>query len=332
MSLNLREIPAKAAVHPNDSVPRDGRGSPLIIPPDGGKPMVLTRTTTFIDCIEDKSALSTWKQRMTLLGAAEQPSILGETEGLNPSSPEGKRKLNALAERAADVAGASKASAQGTHLHTLSEYVDRGEPLPQGTTPEEVELMASYMIETSGLHMISAEQFVVVPELGVGGTFDRTAELDFPCRSGDACPGRHIVDLKTGGETAIDYGKIKMPAQLAIYSRGQKYDHTVFPAPTRIRGDKESEKAWAKWRKTEVSAEEAAKAYEPLGDICQDWGIIIHLPQDGTECNLYWADLRQGWDDALFALDIRARRARKGGLIRLVSQVTREGSSSSTPV
>jgi hypothetical protein len=325
MSLNLRELPVKAPAHPNDSVPRDGRGSPLVIPPEGGKPVTLTRTTTFIDCIEDKSNLATWKQRMTLLGAAEDRKLLDATAGLDPNDPADKRKLNALAERAADVAGASKASSQGTRLHTLSEYVDRGEPLPPGVTAQELDLMASYMIETSGLRMLSAEQFVVVPELLVGGTFDRTAELDFPCRAGDACPGRHIVDLKTGGETAIEYGKLKMPAQLAIYAHGQRYDHTAFPAPVRIKGDKESEKAWAKWRKTEVSADEAAKAYSPLGDICQDWGIIIHLPQDGGECGLYWADLRQGWDDAQFALEVRARRARKGGLIPFVAQVTPEG-------
>ncbi|USH45868.1 exonuclease [Streptomyces phage VieEnRose] len=310
MTLNLMTLPNEE--HPNNSVPRDGHGKPLVIPEGGGKPVALTRTTTFIDCIEDKSGLSNWKQRQTLRGAAMQPSILEAVEGLDPTDRRDKAKLDALAERAADVAGSNVASARGTHLHTLSEYVDRGEPLPPGTSEEDAEMMASYMIETSGLHMVGVEQFVVVPELAVGGTFDRTATFDFPCRAGAACPGRHIVDLKTGGEKAIEYGHLKMPAQLAVYSRGRKYDHTVFPAPIRS----EDEKAWQAWRKKVVSAEEAAKAYTPLEDICQDWGVVIHLPQDGTECGLYWADLQEGWELALFAQQVRAKRGTKGTLIR----------------
>lgn len=308
MSLNLKALPNEE--HPNYSVPRDGNGRPLVVPPQGGKPISLTRTTTFIDCIEDKSNLATWKQRMTLIGAAEQPSLLDAVRGLDPKDGADKRKLNALAERAADTAGASTASAQGTRLHTLSEFADRGEPLPAGVTEEELADMAAYMMETSVLRMKSVEQFVVVPELAVGGTFDRTAELEVPCRSGASCPGRHIVDLKTGG---MDYGQIKMPAQLAIYSRGQRYDHTVCPAPDR--SAEGGEKEWTKWKKTEFTMEQAERAYEPLESMCQDWGIVIHLPQGQAQCTLYWADLRVGWELAMFAKEVRARRSTKGTLI-----------------
>ncbi|MET9861946.1 hypothetical protein ABZY93_22015 [Streptomyces smyrnaeus] len=306
MTLTLMELPNDK--HPNSAVPRDGHGRPLVIPPCGGRPTALTRTTTFIDCIEDKSNLATWKQRETLRGAAMQPGLLDAVADLDPSSPADKRKLTALAERAADVAGANRASSQGTRLHTLSEYVDRGDPLPSGITSEELADMAAYMVETCELRMLSVEQFVVVPELAVGGTFDRTAELTGrPCPSA-GCPGRHIVDLKTG---SMEYGTVKMPAQLAIYSRGQKYDHTMFPAPNRA----EDEKAWEKWKRTEVPAAEAAMAYTPLADICQDWGIVIHLPQGKATCTLHWADLRKGWELALFAKDVRARRKTRDTLI-----------------
>lgn len=115
---------------PTPTVPRDGWDRPLVIPKQGGKPVPLTRTTTFIDCIEDKTALSDWHKRMTLAGAAKRPSMLDVVRQLDPEQPDDKRKLNALAEQAIDIAGANKKREKGTHLHTLSEYVDRGDPLP----------------------------------------------------------------------------------------------------------------------------------------------------------------------------------------------------------
>jgi hypothetical protein len=308
LTLNLVELPNEE--HPNNSVPRDGNGKPVVVPEGGGKPIALIRTTTFIDCIEDKSTLSNWKQRQTLRGAALQPSILEAVEGLDPNDRADKAKLDALAERAADVAGSNEASTTGTRRHTLSEYVDRGEPLPAGTSDEDLRAMMLYLTATSVLRMHSVEQFVVCSELGVGGTYDRAAELLVPCRT-KACDKLHIVDLKTGGAKAIDYGHLKMPSQFAIYSRGKKYDHTVHPAPDRSA----DEKAWQAWRRKKFTAEEAAKAYSPVGDVCQDWGVVIHLPQGGDDCRLYWADLQAGWDLALFAQEVRARRNTKGTLI-----------------
>ncbi|WP_371671211.1 hypothetical protein OG985_28485 [Streptomyces sp. NBC_00289] len=300
---------------PEATVPRDGWDRPLVIPKEGGKPKALTRTTTFIDCIEDKSAISDWKSRMTLVGAAKRPSMLEVVRQLDPEDADDKRKLNALAEQAQDISGANLKREKGTHLHTLSEYVDRGEALPAGTASRDLRDMAAYMGSTVEFTVKAVEKFVVVPELGTGGTFDRALEYAGPGPDGDRVEGLFIGDLKTG---SVQYGGLKMAAQLATYSRGEFYDYTRFPVDT---ADK---KAFAAWKKRVVPADEAATAYRPMPEVSQKWGIIINLPSGSGECTLHWVDLEIGWAAARLAREIRAMRSVKGAMRPWVSGVTEE--------
>ncbi|WP_282703767.1 hypothetical protein [Streptomyces sp. CC219B] len=298
---------------PELTVPRDGWDRPLVIPKEGGKPVALTRCTTFIDCIEDKSAISDWKSRMTLVGAAKRPTILDVVRQLDPDDPDGKKRLNALAEQAQDISGANTKREKGTHLHTLSEYVDRGEPLPAGTAAKDVLDMAAYMAATVDFEVKAVEKFVVVPELRTGGTFDRLLEYAGPGPDGEHVEGLFIGDLKTG---SVAYGALKMAMQLAVYSRGESYDYTRFPV------DPADRKAFAAWKKREVSAAEAAQAYTPLQGVSQKWGIIINLPAGSGECTLHWVDLEIGWAAARLALEVRATRSLKGAMLPWVSGLT----------
>jgi hypothetical protein len=298
---------------PEPTVPRDGWDRPLVIPKQGGKPVALTRTTTFIDCIEDKSAISDWKSRMTLVGAAKRPSILDVVRQLDPEDPDGKKRLNALAEQAQDISGANTKREKGTHLHTLSEYVDRGEPLPAGTAAKDVLDMAAYMAATVEFEVRAVEKFVAVPELRTGGTFDRLLEYAGPGPDGEHIEGLFIGDLKTG---SVTYGALKMAMQLAVYSRGEFYDYTRFPV------DPADRKAFAAWKKREVPAAEAAQAYTPLQGVSQKWGVIINLPAGSGECTLHWVDLEIGWAAARLALEVRTTRSVKGAMLPWVSGVT----------
>ncbi|MFE7124019.1 hypothetical protein [Streptomyces sp. NPDC057617] len=302
MPLDLKELPTASP-----SVPRDGWGRPLVVPKGGGKPRSLTRTTTFIDCIEDKSALSDWRQRMTLMGTARRPALLDMVRQLDPDDASDKRRLNTLAEQAADIAGASVKRKRGTHLHTLSEYVDRGEELPASSSPSDVADMAAYKVETVDFDVVAVEQFVVVDELGAGGTFDRMLRYSGPGPEGEHIEGLFIGDLKTG---SVRHGRLKMAAQLAVYSRGELYDHTLCPVDD---GDK---KALAAWKKSVVPANVASAAYAPVPAVNKDWGIIIHLPAGEARCTLYWADLRLGWEAARLALDLRRMRSAKSALVQ----------------
>jgi hypothetical protein len=298
---------------PEPTVPRDGWDRPLVIPKRGGRPVALTRTTTFIDCIEDKTAISDWKSRMTLVGAAKRPSILDVVRQLDPDDPDGRKRLNALAEQAQDISGANTKREWGTHLHTLSEYVDRGEPLPAGTAAKDVLDMAAYMAATVDFEVKAVETFVVVPELRTGGTFDRLLEYAGPGPDGEHVEGLFIGDLKTG---SVQYGALKMAMQLAVYSRGEFYDYTRFPV------DPADRKAFAAWKKREVPAAEAAQAYTPLRGVSQKWGIIINLPAGSAECTLHWVDLEIGWAAARLAMEVRATRSLKGSMLPWVGGVT----------
>lgn len=314
MALNLIDIPQQAKpLHPNLSVPRDGWGRPLIVPEGGGKPKGHTRTTTFIDCIEDKSSLVDWKTRNVLIGVTRRPDLADKARELDPEEPADKKALNKLVEQAEDAAGANEKSRRGTYLHDLSEYVDRGEPLPKTISGADLDDMAAYMMATSVLKVIAIEQFVAVPELSVGGTFDRLSYYDGPGPDGKPIAGNFITDTKTGN---IQYGKLKMASQLGVYSRGKLYDHTKFPV------DPDDKKALAAWKKTEFTADQAAAAYSPLPPVNQDWGIIVHLPAGEGVCNLYWVDLNIGWALAQLALTIRKSRSTKGAMMPFVSQAT----------
>ncbi|MFE2104295.1 hypothetical protein ACFXAF_00215 [Kitasatospora sp. NPDC059463] len=262
--------------------------------------------TTFIDCIEDKTSLASWGKRMTLVGAARQPSLLTGLRELNPASREGRAALDLAVGRAVEVSGANDRREQGTHLHLLSEFVDRGEALPASASAADLADMAAYKIATSAFEVVAVEQFVVIDALGVGGTADRVLRYRGPGPDGGFVDGLFIGDLKTG---SVEYGGLKMAAQLAVYAHGEIYDHAVHPV------DQGDAKALAAWKRTEVSPSSAAAAYTPLPRVSRDWGIIIHLPAGEARCTLYWADLRLGWEAARLALDIRRMRSRRGALI-----------------
>jgi hypothetical protein len=313
VALILKDIPQAKPLHPNLSVPRDGWGRPLVVPPTGGKPQGHTRTTTFIDCIEDKSNLIDWGKRMVLVGAARRPDLVKQARHLNPEDKQDKASLDSLAEQLTESSGANDKSRRGTYLHDLTEYVDRGEPLPKTISDQDLDDMAAYMMETAALKVIAVEQFVIVPELKVGGTFDRLSYYEGPGPDGKPIAGNFITDTKTG---SVEYGKLKMASQLAVYSRGMLYDHTKFPV------NPSDKKEFAAWKKTEFTAEEAASAYSPLPPVNKDWGIIVHLPQGEGVCKLYWADLRIGWAAAQLALTIRQTRSTKGALKPFVTQAT----------
>ncbi|OII68264.1 hypothetical protein [Streptomyces sp. CC77] len=301
MPINLVDLPARCL-----TVPRDRWGRPLVVPKGGGKPRGLTRTTTFVDAIEDKSALTAWGKRMTLLGAAREPSLLDQLKYLNPQSPEDKPILDQLAERAVTAAGANVKRERGTHLHSLSERVDQRRELPPGTSASDVADMAAYEAATARFEVVEMERFVVVDELGVGGTFDRLLRYAGPGPDGRPFEGLLIGDLKTG---SVQYGGLKMASQLAVYSRGELYDHTAFPVNA---GDA---KELAAWKRREVPADLAATAYSAIPGVNRKWGVIIHLPAGEARCTLYWADLRVGWEAARLCLDIRRARATKGALV-----------------
>lgn len=266
-------------------IPRDRWGRPLVQPPEGGKPVPYARASSFGDVLDDKTNLAKWQLRMACKGLSIRPE-LALAAATTPL--EEKWKLNKIAEDAIEAAGGSAKATVGTSLHTLTELLDRSEPLPAYPAQYERDL-AAYQAATKPFKHHLIEQFVVNDELQVAGTPDRVSEALERLVFGTwhIEPSEVVIgDLKTGGHP--DYlGKYAV--QLAIYSRSCLYD----PAT----GER-----------------------SPLPDIYQGLGVVFHMPAGEGRCDLYALDLQAGYEGARLAADVRKWRARKGLSVSMTSE------------
>lgn len=243
-------------------IDRDRWGRPLVAPPGGGKRVAYTRCTTFIDCIEDKFGLQKWMQRMVAVGLSQRPDLQLAVS----AHADDKRELDRICDAAREAATASAAATTGTALHALTELVDRGQDLPVLPDAAKADLDA-YRDATAELTAVNIEQFCVLDALKIGGTPDRVVKYGGK---------RYIADIKTG---SIEYGILKIAAQLAVYARSHTYDI-----------------------KTGVRGEHGAEL---------DKGVIIHLPAGQGRCELVWVDLLAGWEAVKVARRVREQRALK---------------------
>lgn len=168
-------------------VPRDRYDRPLIHVPGHDKPVPYTRCTTFVDCIDDKTALSAWAKRMVLVGVARAPHLAAQASRLDPDDRACKQALNQLAEQATVLAGGNTKRERGTHLHTLSEYVDHGEPLPVANSDDLAD-MAAYKAATVHLDVVHVERLVVVDTLRSPEPRTGSRTTAAPARMAHRCP------------------------------------------------------------------------------------------------------------------------------------------------
>src|SRR5690606_39704891 len=116
-----------------DPIPRDRYGRPLIVPEGGGTPVPYVRATTLAKTLDDTFNLQQWAKRQVIVGAGVRPDLGVAAAVAGPQAAAGdryaKKELDKLADAAMEVAGASTKRNMGTVLHSLSERVDRGEPL-----------------------------------------------------------------------------------------------------------------------------------------------------------------------------------------------------------
>jgi len=193
----------------NTDIPRDRWGRPLVLPPNGGNRVAYRRATTFVGCLDDTNGLMKWMSRQVAYGMGQRKDLVLAAAAADPAD---KRKLGDIADKAAEhskgVAG--DAAETGTALHSLTERIDRGQPL--GTVPQEYQAdIDAYRQATAGIDFTAIETFRVHDDWKIAGTADRIGRLH----------GRTmIMDIKTG---SIDYPH-KMAMQLAMYARMTPYD------------------------------------------------------------------------------------------------------------
>lgn len=277
-------------------IPRHGRdGRPKVFSEDG-KGEWYTRTTTFIDVLSDKSALTNWKLRTVLKGLNRDASALEAYGALEDPEGVDKGTVDKLVSRVLDVADGGLKAELGTALHDITEAIDEGRD--PGFIPPEFEAdIEAYRQATADIEVLGVETFCVLDEYRVAGTFDRLIRV-----SGDVAEmvgvedGTIMVaDIKTG---SIDYDLGKIAMQLAAYRSMQRYNPGTFErSPLEVDGQAPSDK----------------------------WGLIIHLPSGQGVCSLVPVDIAKGHEGLALSASVRewrrywGRKASRREAIRIVS-------------
>lgn len=191
------------------AIPRDRWDRPLIIQPDGGKPVAYRRASTVAEVLEDHYGLNLWHRRLTVEGLAQRPDLV---QAAHTAS---KKELDEIVEAAIDQAGGNVASRNGTTMHRLTDLLDQGQDVPMGLPSNIIAMLEEYQKATERFEWLDSERFVVQDKIKVAGTYDRRA---FDRKTGL----RMIGDLKTGQN--LEYLAVKTPAQVAVYASGDHYD------------------------------------------------------------------------------------------------------------
>ena len=195
--------------YPTVDIPRDRWGRPLIVPVDGGKPVGYTRVSTLAKALDDKTALTKWKQRQVVIGLGARPDLVAVAAAVKNDD----RKLDEIVETAMTAAESERAANIGTALHALSEQVDADcaiDSLPMEFRAD----LGAYRATMAAIQIVATEMFVVTDEVQAAGTFDRLVRLP---------DGRvMIADIKTGKHEP-NYPHAAA-TQMAVYSRGHLYD------------------------------------------------------------------------------------------------------------
>ncbi|MFC9432783.1 hypothetical protein [Nocardia sp. NPDC057030] len=254
-------------------------GGPLQYRPDRKSPtnaVAYTRISTLAETLDDKSGLLDWAAANAALGVVRDPALFAQLAHLTSahrdpwSVPEAKRQLKPLIARAQQVAGSDDAAGMGTAFHGLAQLVDEGVD-PEFAPPHLRPWIAEYRAALSGWEVLDCEPFVVVDEIQGAGSMDRLLR--------HRATGRVVcADIKTG-RADPDF-PLKVTMQVAMYSRGQRYDQeTGTRAPL-----------------------------HPDVDLAH--GLLIHVPIRSGEprAALYPLDLTEGWELAQIAVRVRAAR------------------------
>jgi hypothetical protein len=194
---------------------RDRWGRPLIIPPGGGKPVGYTRATTVAKTLDDEGSLIKWAQRMTAAGLVRRPDLLAllasKLDDGGDIPEHHKADVQRLCDEAKEHGGGSRAANLGTALHALTEALDLGQSpyIPLDMQGD----IDAYRRAVEPFKVLAVEQFIVLDDHRIGGTFDRLWRLP---------DGRIVIaDLKTGRDLSYSWRSISV--QLAIYANGIGY-------------------------------------------------------------------------------------------------------------
>lgn len=315
-------VKSPSADVPNDIL-RDQYKRPLIVTPDGTVEPY-TRASSIGGVLEDQTGLGYWKAGAAMWAVGHSAALRLRAASIpNITDSECKEQLKHLRFDALDFANTRAAADVGTALHSLTERVDKGLPIPD-LGDHQAAIDAYVQLTRGRFRFHGTEQFVVCDDFRVAGTFDRIAEplADMPVTDAKGRPVLHpdgtpvvvtagsrvVWDLKTSGSSK--YFGIKFAAQLAAYAHGVRYrgwntlDPDVDPRELSL--------------KEKIAATRGERLPWPNGIAPRtDWALILHVPQGGPEdpddppAQLYWVNLTLGHELLALAVQIQGWRKRK---------------------
>lgn len=252
-------------------VERDRWGRPVI----GGQ--AYTRASTLAKTLDDTTALSNWKSRMAVLGMSRNPDLVALAATTQPTDT---KALDDLVDKAQEFAGSARGRNTGTSIHAASEMVDYFEDtshLPADLLRDA--LAYRQACEWEGLTPILAETFVVNPDVGAAGSFDRLMY--------DEQHGRYVIaDIKTGSKDdanyVLRYQGLSWATQLAIYAHGTPWA-----------GESVG------WSDLDAAPPDLTRA------------VILYIPRGSGVCHPLWIDLEVGWEAAQLASKVHKIRKAK---------------------
>lgn len=270
-----------------DKVRRDKKGRPYIKEIDilgnlTGRDVTYTRVTTYIDCVDDKSALARWGERQLVKGLLGGRGARFRAEASALLTDDKKFNLNQLIKKIKEAAGAEDQAAIGTAVHAITERYDLG--LELGVIDElYAPDLESYIQATRFIKHIYVERLMVNDEIQTAGTPDRIVEY-LPC---EVCGiSYYIFDLKTGRVDA--YTQNSQAMQLAVYAHSKIYDA------------------------------ETGQRTQPV-QVCLHKAIICALPAGSGRAELQWIDIATGWNLVKVATSVRKARSIKAHRIPFVA-------------
>jgi hypothetical protein len=277
------ESAAPPRVRSEQKVERNGWGQYLLIHPATGKKQAWQRVTTFVKMLEDNFGLGQWQQRMLAKGLSMRPDLLDLIGTLDVKND--REQLNKLLEQARDVAGQKVAANVGTTVHKHTEEVDLGGPLddvPPRYRPD----VAAYLetLRTADLTIVPhlIERITVVPDLQVGGTFDRVVR--------DRSGKYRVLDVKTGN---MDFGQLAICMQLALYAYGVN-EVGVYDLDNGV------------WEPDPLS-----RFADPGTKVETDYGLVAHIVPGSAYCDLLQVPIDAGWKAVQTAAAVRDWRKQK---------------------
>lgn len=282
-SLTVDQFAAPAG---SATVKRDRWGRYLLPDPETGKERAWTRATTVARTLADEYNLTKWKLRQVARGMALRPDLVAAAAATDPDADKGT--FDKITDQAMERAGSSAGANLGTALHSFTGRLDSEQPpLDALGAPAALHGDLRAYVDTMRRHRLRpahVERIVVLPDLGIAGTFDRIVSQ--PPGQTKAAP-LAVLDLKTA--KSIDYSMLEIAIQLALYAH----------APLM-------------WNA-------ATRTYEPMPvDVDKDRALVLHLPVGKAHGQLYGVNIIEGWTYAQLAMQVRAARSNGKGLAWLV--------------